>query len=284
MQILRTTFGHMEPQEVKPRHVAEFINVPTGRVHRNRMVTILSTVFKKAMGRWCLDLDLTNPCTVVERWPTKPRTRYVTDDEFTRFRAMCPAQVQIAMDLALLTGQRQGDIIGLTWDQIHAIGLPREEWFIEIKQGKTGKHLGIRITPAIEAVLSRAKMMKPNYPHDWVIRTEHGYPYTEDGFPGRCGREQCAPGSKTRSRELSLLHDLRAKCISRITTAIRERIPARRARRHENGARGTYVTTIVTARKSASAFKFEGSESEVVSEGTHKIRDLRKQIRQDSED
>lgn len=210
--LLRQTFGVMQPQEVKPRHVADFINVPKGRVHRNRMVTILSTVFKKAMGRWCLELDLTNPCTVVERWPTKPRTRYVTDDEFNRFRAMCPAQVQIAMDLALLTGQRQGDIIGLTWDQIHAIGLPRQDWFIEVKQGKTGKHLGIRITAAIEAVLSRAKVMEPNYPHDWVIRTEHGYPYTDDGF--RALWQRCCRKWESAGNPRFHFHDLRAKSIS----------------------------------------------------------------------
>jgi len=66
--ILRRTFGELEPQDVKPQQVADFINVPTGRVHRNRMVTILSTVFKKAMGRWCLSLNLTNPSTM--RWRT----------------------------------------------------------------------------------------------------------------------------------------------------------------------------------------------------------------------
>ena len=210
--ILRRTFGHLEPQDVKPQQIADFINVPTGRVHRNRMVTILSTVFKKAMGRWCLDLNLTNPCTVIERWPTSPRERYVTDAEFNAFRATACPQIQIAMDLALLTGQRQGDIIGLTWDQVDAIGVPRDKWVILIDQGKTGKKLAITITPAVEAVLSRAKMMPPNYPHDWVIRTEHGYPYTEDGFRALWQRTMRA-WMKAGHANFHF-HDLRAKCIS----------------------------------------------------------------------
>lgn len=210
--ILRASFGHMEPQDVKPRHVADFINVPTGRIHRNRMVTILSTVFKKAMGRWCLEMDLTNPCTVVEKWPTKPRTRYVTDAEFEAFRAICCPQVQIAMDLALLTGQRQGDIVGLTWKQVMTIGEPRDKWFIDIKQGKTGKHLGIAISPAIEKVLMRARVMAPQWPHWFVLRTEHGHRYTEDGF--RAMWQRYCRKWEAAGHERFHFHDLRAKSIS----------------------------------------------------------------------
>lgn len=206
---LRVTFGHMEPQDVKPRHVADFINVKKGKIHRNRMVTILSTVFKKAMGRWCLDLDLTNPCTVVERWPTKPRTRYVTDEEFNGMRAICCPQVQIAMDLALLTGQRQGDIVGLTWKMIHSDG-PRGAWFVEVKQGKTGKHLGISLSPAIEEVLDRATLTSPA--GDYVLRTKWGRGYTDDGFRAMWQRH-CRRWEQL-GNERFHFHDLRAKSIS----------------------------------------------------------------------
>lgn len=207
--ILRQTFGHMEPREVKPRHVYEFINVDKGRIHRNRMVTILSTVFHKAMGRWCLDDDLTNPCTPVERWPTKARTRYVTTDEYDRFRAICCPQVQIAMDLAVITGQRQGDLVNLTWKQIKAIGLPREQWHIEVDQSKTGKQLGILISPALEVVLKRAKLMLPHWPRENVLRTKWGKKYTEDGFRAMWQRYQRLWEKAGNPR--FHFHDLRAK-------------------------------------------------------------------------
>lgn len=210
--ILRKTFGDLEPQEVKPKHVAEFINVPTGRIHRNRMVTILSTVFKKAMGRWCLDLELTNPCTVVERWPTSPRDRYVTDDEFKRFRATTRTQVQIAMDLALLIGQRQGDIIGMKWSQVKTEGLPRDQWHIEIDQGKTGKKLAILISDAVEKVLDRAWMMDPRSARQYVLRTKWGKRYTEDGFRAMWQR-YCREWERNGNPRYHF-HDLRAKSIS----------------------------------------------------------------------
>jgi integrase len=212
---LRVAFGHMEAKDVKPRHVADFINVPKGRVHRNRMVMILSMIYTKAQGRWCIDEDLTNPCTPVERWPTKPRTRYVTDEEFEGFRAGCCEAVQIAMDLALLTGQRQGDIIGLKWDHVHASG-PRKEWHIRIQQGKTGKLLGIGISPAIEEVLLRARVMEPTAPHEYVLRTnarnKRGESFTSDGFRAMWQREM--KQWVKRGNPKFVFHDIRAKAIS----------------------------------------------------------------------
>lgn len=210
--ILRRAFGHKDVTEMRPKDVAEFHNVPTGRVHRNRMVTILSTVFKKAMGRWCLDLNLTNPCTVIEKWKTHPRKRYVTDDEFNRFRATTREQVQIAMDLALLIGQRQGDIIGMKWSQVKSENLPRDQWHIEIDQGKTGKKLAILISPAVEAVLDRAWLTPPRFGREYVIRTKWGRRYSEDGFRALWQRYMRA--WEKSGKERFHYHDLRAKCIS----------------------------------------------------------------------
>lgn len=210
--LLRHTFGHLEPKEVTPRMVVNFLDVKKGRIHRNRMVTILSTVFKKAIGKWCIEDDLRNPCTGVEKWPTRPRDRYVTTDEFDAFRATVCPQVQIAMDLALLTGQRQGDIIGLTWKQIRAIGLPRDQWHIEIDQGKTGKKLAIMISPSVETVLKRAKIALPHWPHQYVIRTKWGLKYTDDGF--RAMWQRYMRLWEKSGHERFHFHDLRAKSIS----------------------------------------------------------------------
>jgi integrase len=215
--ILRREFGDDEARDVKPRKVYNFINVPKGRVHRNRMVTILSTVFIKAMGRWCLDEDLTNPCTVVERWPTRPRDRYVTNEEFETFRATTCPQVQIAMDLALLIGQRQGDIVGMKWSQVKTENIPRDKWHIAIDQGKTRKKLAIFISKAVEDVLDRAWLMEPHWPREYVIRTnpkfgEKGLRYTEDGFRAMWQRYMRAWAAAGNPR--FHYHDLRAKCIS----------------------------------------------------------------------
>lgn len=211
LNLLRLTFGHLEPREVTPRMVVDFLDVKKGKIHRNRMVTILSTVFKKAIGKWCIEDDLRNPCNGVERWPTSARDRYVTTEEFDAFRATTCAQVQIAMDLALLIGQRQGDIIGLKWSQVKSEG-PREKWHIEIDQGKTGKKLAIIISPDVEKVLDRAWLMEPHWPREYVLRTKWGKRYTEDGFRAMWQR-YCRAWEKA-GHERFHFHDLRAKSIS----------------------------------------------------------------------
>jgi hypothetical protein len=180
--ILRRTFGHMRPQDVTPRDIREFLNVKKGRVHRNRMVAILSIVFSKAITDWCIDDDLRNPCFRVKRWPTKPRNRKVADEEFYRFREICPAQIRIAMDLAALIPLGQKDIIGMRWQQVQMTGVPREEWAINTGAGRTGNRAPIPITPTLERVLNRAWSMEPESPREYVIRTKWGNRFTEDGF------------------------------------------------------------------------------------------------------
>lgn len=210
--VLRRTFGHLTPREVTPRMIVDFLEVKTGRVHRNRMVTILSTVFKKAICKWCIEDELRNPCTGVERWPMKPRSRYVTDVEFAAFRATVRPQVQMAMDLALFTGQRQGDIIGLRWERVKTDNLPRAKWHIEVDQSKTGRKLAIAISPAIEAVLDRAWLAKPHWPREYVIRTKWGKAYTGDGFRAMWQRYMRA--WMKAGNENFHFHDLRAKAVS----------------------------------------------------------------------
>jgi integrase len=212
---LRQEFGTREARDIRPRDIVKFLSVKTGRVHRNRLVMLLSMVFSKAIGKWCIDDELRNPCTGVERWTTKPRKRYVSDEEFAAFRATCCSVVQIAMDLALLTGQRQGDIVGLKWSQVRMDG-PRKEWFIEIRQGKTGKHLGIGISPAIQAVLERARCLPPSVPCEYVLRTnaskKRGERFTTDGFRALWQRHM--RDWVRRGNENFHFHDIRAKSIS----------------------------------------------------------------------
>lgn len=183
--ILRNTFGHLQPQDITRRDVSEFLNVKKGRIHRNRMVTILSNVFTKAITKWCPDEELRNPCYRVKLWPTKARNRDVANDEYHAFRTICPAQVQIAMDLVALTPLGQSEIIGLRWQQVRMTGLPRGEWVIDPGPNRIGNRplIGpIPITAPLEAVLNRAKSMEPVSPREYVVRTKWGNRYTDDGF------------------------------------------------------------------------------------------------------
>jgi integrase len=137
------------------------------------------------------------------------RTRYITDAEFDAVRALCSPRLRSAMDLAMLTGQRQGDILKLRWDHIDTI-----ERLIHIRQGKTGKRFAIRVTPALEEVLVRCLRMTPALPREYVLRTKDGERYTSEGFRALWQRTMKKALAVGAINEPFTFHDLRAKSAS----------------------------------------------------------------------
>jgi integrase len=201
---LRRWFGTRVADEMKPRDFAEFMNVRKGRIQRNKQLAVLSCAFSQAVGVWYL-IDR-NVCRDVKRHRSRPRDREVTDDEFDRFMAQVPPRMKLAMQLSVLTGQRQGDILSLQWDQVDKLGLR-----IRFKQAKTGKRLAVRITPRMRDLLTKCLDMAPDGPY--VIRRRDGQRYTSDGFRAIWQRHQrrwAAAGN-----ERFTYHDLRARAAAK---------------------------------------------------------------------
>jgi integrase len=212
-------FGSKLPDDVKPRDIGMFLDVKTGKIHRNRQVAVLSAVFTKAVGRWYL-ADR-NPCLHVERNDQHRRSRYVTDEEYKIVYDAMPAKLQIAMDLALLTGQRQGDLLELRWKDVSEDG-------VYFQQNKTGKKLLVGLSEALSAVLERARRLNPAEPKEYVIRRGDGLRYTPEGFRApwqrrtrrlvtgywRKKKGQLKVWIEPRLKERYTFHDLRAKCVS----------------------------------------------------------------------
>lgn len=149
LERLKRLFGEMDPGEVMRSHVARYLDnrADVAPVAGNREVALLSDVYAVAI-RW--GLCEINPCTGVRRNKERPRTRAISDAEFRAFRATVAPVVQSAMDLALLTGQRLGDVLGMRWSSCTEQG-------IEVRQGKTGKALVVRWSPELVEVVDRCK-------------------------------------------------------------------------------------------------------------------------------
>lgn len=202
--ILRQRFGHLEANALKPRDIGAFLDVAKGKIQRNRQVAVLSAVYAKAVGRWYVAEK--NPCRDVERNPSSRRTRYVTDEEYIAFYTIASQRIRIAMDLAFVMGQRQGDVLDLKWDQVTPEG-------IKIQQGKTGKKLMIGLSEVLNAILARAKLLSPTG-SPYVLCARTGTRYTAEGF------RACWQRAMRKARRLGAVgerwtfHDLRAKCVS----------------------------------------------------------------------
>ena len=79
------------------------------------------------------------------------------------------------MDLAYLTGLRQGDILSLTRQSLTDEG-------IEVTASKTGKAMVITWTPELREVVARAKALAPQLGSPFLVRTREGARYTASGF------------------------------------------------------------------------------------------------------
>jgi integrase len=205
MTVLRAWCGHMRPDELQPRDIGKFLDVDKGKIQKNRQVAVLSAIYAKAVGRWYVAEK--NPCRDVERNPSKKRDRYVTDVEYMAIYELAPVRIQIGMDLALLTGQRQGDLLGLKWESVTEDG-------VLFRQGKTGKRLLVGISPSLKAVLERAKRLLPDLPREYVLRTRSGKPYSSEGFRAVWQRLQRRAKKQGKIAERYTFHDLRAKSVS----------------------------------------------------------------------
>lgn len=208
LQHLRRRFGARIANELKPKDFGPFLTeIPPGkkgRVQRVRQLAVLSAAFTNAVSFWYL-MDQ-NPLRSVKRPKFKPRTRYVTDQEFIGVCAMAPLRVRLAMELAYFTGQRQGDIINLRWQDI--------DDRIHFLQGKTGKRIGMRIGPRLEQTLDECWKLPGGGSEGgpWVLTRLCGGRYTSAGFRALWQRtigQWVRKGGKRWN-----FHDLRAKCVS----------------------------------------------------------------------
>ena len=198
---LKRWFGDRIADELRPKDFGPFLDVRKGKIQRVRQLAVLSACFTQAVSVWYVIER--NVLRDVKRPKSKPRDRYVTDAEYEACKAPAPLRVRLAMELALLTGQRQGDIIAMRWTQIQGME-------IHVTQAKTGKKLAIQITPAVEAVLDRCWQLPVR--GEYVLSKRDGGHYTSEGFRACWQRtiRQYVKGGGARFT----FHDLRAKSAS----------------------------------------------------------------------
>jgi integrase len=211
LEKLKAVFCDMPADKITAQHCYKYLD---GRakhpVAARHEISLLGHVFAKAI-RW--GAATVNPVRTLERTPKAKRTRYVTDAEYDAVRALANERMQIAMDLALLTGQRRGDLLALTRAKLTDEG-------IVFNQSKTGAGVLVEWTDELRKITDRAKALKPQVPGEYLLRKRNGRPYTAWGFSAiwqRLMDKATAPGKNGEVPALAerfTFHDLRAKCAS----------------------------------------------------------------------
>jgi len=206
---LRSHFGERIANDLRPRDFGPFLDVPTGKIHRNRQLAVLSAAFTIAVGRWFMIER--NVLRDVRRHPSKPRDRLITDAEFASFRMTAQLRVPLGMDIELIPGQRQGDVLNMRWADI-------KDGALHIYQSKTGKRLAIELTGDLKRVFGKCWML-PGGGKDkgeYILVSERGRNYTSDGF--RATWQRSMRKWAKLGRERFTFHDIRALCATKCPT------------------------------------------------------------------
>lgn len=195
---LEQVFGHVRPADVSAADCWSYYTARGGTSAAHHEVRLLSHIFTWAR-RWGV-VDI-NPAQRLGLPTPKPRDRYVTDEEFLAVRALAPPMVGYAMDLALLTALRQGDILALERRHLTDEG-------IEIETGKTGRRVLIEWSQELREVVAAALREAPQFRRHVICRRD-GKPMTASGFQTIWQRLM-----RRYSGARFTFHDLRAKSLS----------------------------------------------------------------------
>lgn len=131
----------------------------------------------------------------------RKKRAFVPASEVDKVKALANPRMKLAIDWAILIGQRRGDLLKLLYSDLRADG-------IYVQQGKTEAELLIGYSPAVEALIARCKAMKPHIPRVYLLQTREGKPYSADGFSAiwqRLMKKHVAAGGQRFT-----FHDLRA--------------------------------------------------------------------------
>lgn len=152
---LQGAFRGAEFDQITPAHIAQYrdgrrtkarklaggevIPARPAPVAANRELAVLSHFWNKAR-EWGYT-NAPNPVQGVSKNVETPRDFYADDEVWKAVRDLAVDELQVAMDLAYLTGQRPSDMLRFG---------PRDivDDALQIQQGKTGKKLRIMLTDA----------------------------------------------------------------------------------------------------------------------------------------
>ncbi len=206
---LRSAMGHISPRDLTAELIYKYIDYrsKTAPVRVNREISLLSHIYKKAI-RW--GLASKNPCKEIERNEEKPRTRYVTDEEYEKFKSFVPLRLQLYLELKYLTGLRQYDMLTLMFSAMKEEG-------ILVKIHKTKVPILITWTPSLVNIINAFKMLHGNELDGKTIFVGvQGKTLTTSGFRSYWQRQMVKALAQNIITERFQERDIRAKTASDI--------------------------------------------------------------------
>lgn len=153
--------------QIRPMHVRQYLDKRSRKMAGNREVSVFSHMWNWAREKGIT--DLANPCLGITRNREKPRSRYVTDEEYKSVWDKADSALQDTMDLMLLTGQRPSDVLKMVRQDIR-------DGYLWVTQNKTGAKMGIEVVGELASVLQRILARQRAISSVYLIHDERGQP------------------------------------------------------------------------------------------------------------
>lgn len=175
---LKVAFGHMLPDNLTAVHCYGYIDrrrskegkpVPVAARHE---IALLGHVYLLAI-RW--GAASINPARGLQLPKKAGKRPYVPMAWVDAVKALASPRMRLAIDWAVLIGQRRADLLKLKLSDVRDDG-------VYVDQGKTGAKLLIARSPNVDALIERSKAMSPQIPREYLIRKQNGRHYTASGF------------------------------------------------------------------------------------------------------
>jgi integrase len=144
-----------------------------------------------------------NPLEKLERYYNATRAEIIwSDEDEATFMRVASAPLRLAMTLALWTGQRQGDILKMTWAAYDGAT-------IKVRANKTKFYLPIPAGEPLRELLAETKRESP-----LIVTNTRSRPYSEAGFRASWGKACDKAGISGLT-----FHDLRGTAVTRMAIA-----------------------------------------------------------------
>lgn len=147
MPAIKKTWGSMDVKDIRQPHAAIFLDQYPKKVTANRIVTLLTTMLKRAK-RW--GWIETNYLEGLEKNREDRRTRRIEDAEWQALLSAADGQYPLLLRLARFTALRRSDVCALTWANV------RGDRLVVVTE-KTHAPISLAIQGDLAAVLAELK-------------------------------------------------------------------------------------------------------------------------------
>lgn len=202
---LLEVFGKMRADSVRTDQIRIFMDNRglKSKTQANHEMASLSRVYGWGFERGYVK---GNPCKGVRKFTSKPRTVYISDEQYAAIYVEAIPALRIAMEVSYLCAARQGDVLEMVWSDVMEAGL-----FIE--QNKTGMKQIKEWSPRLRAAIQLARNTFGNS-GKYVIINSNGEKVTGRTINKWWDKARKAAEQKAGMPFGCTFHDIKAKSIS----------------------------------------------------------------------